>query len=181
MPNWCLNKVRIKAKPATLAAIKNALKGVDYIRPFNFEEKKDGELTPVESIFCFHNIIPQPDEILDPEDPRRKEKMSSAEILERLSKKEEKGMPEWWNWRVNNWGTKWSVNSDNIELEEKKGSLTYRFETAWAYPEPVIQRLSEMFPDADILLSFYEPGCIGRGSVTYKGGEIIKETGVGTT
>jgi hypothetical protein len=36
-----------------------------------------------------------------------------------------------------------------------------------------------MFPDANILLSFYEPGCIGRGSVTYKGGEIVNQTGVG--
>ncbi len=179
MPNWCLNKVRIKAKPATLAAIKETLKGKEYVRPFNFEKRENGELTCVDSIFCFHSIIPQPDEILDPEDPRRKAKMSSAEILERLSKKEEKGMPEWWNWRVNNWGTKWSVNGEDIGFEEKKGSMIYSFDTAWAPPEPVIQKLSEMFPDANILLSFYEPGCIGRGSVTYKDGEIIKTTGVG--
>jgi hypothetical protein len=57
--------------------------------------------------------------------------------------------------------------------------MIYSFDTAWAPPEPVIQKLSEMFPDANILLSFYEPGCIGRGSVTYKDGEIIKTTGVG--
>jgi hypothetical protein len=105
--------------------------------------------------------------------------MSSAEILSRLSKKDEV-MPDWWHWRVNNWGTKWNLSPDDIGFEEKPGSMTYSFDTAWAPPEPVIQRLSEMFPDANILLSFYEPGCIGRGSITYKGGDVVKETGVGT-
>ena len=179
MPNWCLNKVRIRAKKETLEAIKTALKGTDYVRPFS--PNGESSLTAVESIFCFHSIIPQPDEILDPSDPRRKAtKMSSSEILDRLGKKDDV-MPEWWHWRVNNWGTKWSVHGDDIGFEEKKGTMTYSFDTAWAPPEPVIRQLSEMFPDANILLSFYEPGCIGRGSATYKGGEIIKETGVGVS
>ena len=179
MPNWCCNKIRIRAKKTTLEAIKEAVKGVDYTRPFIVEERRNGDMTPVDCIFCFHSIIPQPDEILDPEDPRRKTKMSSDEILERLSDKSDKVMPEWWSWRVNNWGTKWAVSSDNTNFIEKKGSITYCFDTAWAPPEPVISELSYKFPDAEILLSFYEPGCIGRGSMTFKGGEVIKATGAG--
>ena len=71
MPNWCCNKIRIRAKKVTLEAIKEAVKGVDYTRPFIVEERRNGDMTPVDCIFCFHSIIPQPDEILDPEDPRR--------------------------------------------------------------------------------------------------------------
>jgi hypothetical protein len=177
MPNWCLNRVRIRAKKETLEKIKATLKGVEYARPFNFEKGSEGELVGSETLFSFHNIIPQPDETLDRDDPRRVNKsLTSDQLLDALSKKEGV-MPDWWHWRVNNWGTKWSVV--DVDLVEKKGCIVYSFDTAWAPPEPVLTRLSEMFPDANILLSFYEPGCIGRGSVTYKDGEVIAYTGVG--
>lgn len=177
MPNWCMNRVRIRAKKETLEAIKATLKGFEYSRPFNFESKSEGELVGSETLFSFHNIIPQPDEILDRDDPRRVNKsMTSDQLLDALAKKEGT-MPDWWHWRVNNWGTKWSVA--DVDLVEKKGFIVYSFDTAWSPPEPVLCRLSEMFPDANILLSFYEPGCIGRGSITYKGGEIVNQTGVG--
>jgi hypothetical protein len=169
MPNWCSNKITIRAGAETRKKIKNLLLGTEYYRPFNVVEKTP--LTSNETLFSFHNVIPQPDCILDPEDPRRKSDIPQSDP---------KGaMPEWYSWRVNNWGTKWSVSE--VHMSETDTSLTYWFETAWAPPEPVIRRLSEMFPNAYIILSFDEPGCLGRGATHYKDGEVVKETGVGVS
>ena len=180
MPNWCMNKVRIRADSKTLSEIKDTLRGLEYFRPVNCDDRKiQLPLESKESLFSFHKIIPQPDDCLDPEDPRRvNAKPTSDDLLESLSKKSNGTMPDWWTWRVNNWGTKWPVG-DTVGFEEKKGSIVYHFDTAWSPPVPIIHRLSVMFPKANILLSFYEPGCIGRGSVTFKNGIIINETGVG--
>ena len=48
---------------------------------------------------------------------------------------------EWYNWRWNNWGTKW-----NAYEEEYDGGNTISFLTAWAPPHEVIEALSEQFP-----------------------------------
>jgi hypothetical protein len=172
MPNWCSNKITIRANKKTREEIKKFLCGMIYHRQFS---PNHGEITPLQgypTLFSFHKVIPQPDFILDPEDPRR---------LSDAPKSEEKtdGMPDWWNWRVNNWGTKWDTTE--VDLVETEVSMTYTFDTAWAPPEPVVRRLSEKFPNAHITMSFYEPGCIGRGSASFKDGFIVRETGVGVS
>ena len=58
-------------------------------------------------------------------------------------------MPEmtddWYGWRVSNWGTKW--NSFNLTFLDDD---TIRFNTAWNCPEPVIRKLSELYPYVEI-------------------------------
>jgi hypothetical protein len=34
-------------------------------------------------------------------------------------------------------------------------------------------------PTVKMKIAYYEPGCIGRGSGTLLGGQVIRETGVG--
>lgn len=52
----------------------------------------------------------------------------------------------WWDWRIENWGTKW--NASDFELDE--GDLGVAFETAWAPPGPVLVALSRMFPNTPL-------------------------------
>jgi hypothetical protein len=54
------------------------------------------------------------------------------------------GCKDWYDWAVKNWGTKWN-SSDGIY---ENGTLS--FQTAWSLPEPVLVKLSEMFPDVTI-------------------------------
>lgn len=168
MPNWCHNRVTIRAGAGLRQEIKEMLCGMQYHRPFS----PDLENTPLvghESKFCFHNVIPQPDNLLDEADPRRKTNTPRV-------RDEDRSMPGWYTWRCDNWGTKWEVS--DVWMDESKVSLTYEFETAWAPPEQVIQALSQKFPEAYIILAFNEPGCIGKGSVHYKDGEVVRGTGV---
>lgn len=172
MPNWCYNRVSIRASSKVLNEIEKFVAGKQYHLPTEclFTKNKDVDLVESDCKFSFHSIIPQPDELLMQRDPRRR-----SSVPYTGDRTDNDVMPDWYNWRNSNWGTKWEVS--DVSMLKGASSLVYEFETAWAPPEPVIARLSHLFPTARITLSFYEPGCIGRGSVIYKDGEVVKTTG----
>ena len=59
------------------------------------------------------------------------------------------GAPTWYEWSVNNWGTKWNAYECAArELGTEHSELS--FWTAWSPPHPVLQRLSEQHPDITI-------------------------------
>lgn len=84
-----------------------------------------------------------------------RKQMSSATCEERdkayetgrqyVSNYEKYGFPTWYEWCIHNWGTKWNA-SDTVILNTD----TILFDTAWSNPEPVIMKLAEMYPDAEI-------------------------------
>ena len=55
----------------------------------------------------------------------------------------------WYDWRIENWGTKWDAYDRTSEESDNgnTGAGTYTFNTAWAPPVPVIRRLATIFPD----------------------------------
>ena len=80
------------------------------------------------------------------------------------------GCPTWYEWRVQNWGTKW--NASSAEIAEGRMS----FLTVWNAPEPVIEKLSEMFPTVSIHYVWADED-IGYncGKRTYQGGVVTQE------
>jgi hypothetical protein len=86
----------------------------------------------------FNKIIPPPENLF-------KEPLGNKE-RERCEKE---GVPNWYDWNSENWGTKW--NSYETELR-KKGSwqLVITFETAWDMPRPIIEHLLKKYPEVDI-------------------------------
>jgi len=55
------------------------------------------------------------------------------------------GSDNWYTWRNNNWGTKWDIGEiilNDIDTE----SCSFNFNTAWSPPEPIIDKLRDMFP-----------------------------------
>lgn len=55
----------------------------------------------------------------------------------------------WYDWRIENWGTKWDAYDRTSEETDNgnTGTGNYTFNTAWAPPIPVIRRLAIIFPD----------------------------------
>lgn len=51
-------------------------------------------------------------------------------------------MPDWWNWRVVNWGTKWE-ESDLEVLEDEGNTMHLSFMTAWSPPRGIVQKMVE--------------------------------------
>lgn len=56
----------------------------------------------------------------------------------------------WYDWSIQNWGTKW--NAYDAVFGDSGESVT--FNTAWSAPMPVLQKLSEMYPDDDISVMY---------------------------
>ena len=57
---------------------------------------------------------------------------------------------EWFEWRIENWGTKWSA-SDTVIIpkftEEEESTIIYEFCTAWAPPIEWLTKVSGIYPD----------------------------------
>lgn len=63
--------------------------------------------------------------------------------------KKEFGALHWYNWNIENWGTKW--NAYDVERVDE---TTLRFETAWAHPDEVLEALSKRWPDEVIAVAY---------------------------
>ena len=63
------------------------------------------------------------------------------------------GHTDWYGWSIENWGTKWNSYSNEIR-EEADGLLVFKMETAWSYPEPIMRKVAEKYPDLDKAPSF---------------------------
>ena len=65
----------------------------------------------------------------------------------------------WYNWRVQNWGTKWDCYSLEIDDTDMPHGFEVNFETAWSPPEEVCYAIKEQFDDLSISWFYDEPGC----------------------
>ena len=85
------------------------------------------------------------------------------------------GAPTWYEWSIQNWGTKWGAYGydSGIDLTDD-GNLW--FQTAWSAPHPILEKLSEMYPEITFEHRWADEN-IGSncGQRTYLGGEMIDE------
>ena len=65
----------------------------------------------------------------------------------------------WYNWRNQNWGTKWDAYSMQIDDCDMPNGFEVEFETAWAPPEEVCHAIREQFDDLSVSWFYDEPGC----------------------
>lgn len=82
----------------------------------------------------------------------------------------------WWDWRVQNWGTKWDLNVDEAQIDENDSlldeeALSIGFQTAWSYPANILQKMSEIEGVEMVHGTFSEPGCDFVGSISFSKGE----------
>lgn len=68
---------------------------------------------------------------------------------------------DWWDYRVENWGTKWDIGSDNNEshglnptVVDNQTSMT--FDSAWSPPLGLYERLVEL--GFKVEATYFEPG-----------------------
>ena len=130
MPNWCSNRVQVFGDDKEIKAWKDLV------------ESK-------ESKFDFNKILPMPEELRDTKSPVDK---PNPELIEKY------GYDEWYGWAVNNWGTKWSLHADAIEVIDDDDEIVYHFSTAWSPPQGIHQELQKKFPDLGISWFYDEPG-----------------------
>lgn len=81
------------------------------------------------------------------------------------------GAKDWYDWRINNWGSKW--NSSESFLAEDN---TIAFETAWSRVMPIVQKLAENFPDIKFEYCWADED-IGSnvGTAEFENGEVVHD------
>ena len=65
----------------------------------------------------------------------------------------------WYNWRVQNWGTKWDCYTLEIDDSDLPHGFEVTFETAWSPPEAICNEIREQYPDLAVSWFYDEPGC----------------------
>ena len=100
----------------------------------------------------FEKIIPPPANMFR-ENLGEKERKECAE----------KGIPNWYDWQSEHWGTKWNAcGCEEVILTPFEHmpytEAIYRFDTAWSTPEPVIRRIIEDWPELDIGGGYIDEG-----------------------
>ena len=128
IPNWCSNFVQIThTDPAKIAALAEAA--------------ADGR-------FC-NAVRPCPAILHDHTAPEMDEDRAK-EFIEKY------GAADWYTWQVNNWGTKWDVDPQGIEVSEDGSHLSFAFDSAWSPPIAIYEALQEDGYTVDAM--YYEPG-----------------------
>ena len=134
MPNWCNNYVEITHEDP--AMIERVRKGFDA-----------GGL--------LNEFIPCPAELHEHEAPVR-----DAALMARFV--EQYGATDWYNWQVQNWGTKWDVGADGMAATQlDTGGMGLSFDSAWAPPIAAYEKLEEL--GFTIKAYYYEPGMCYAG------------------
>ena len=163
MTNWCENKLTIKGPREELLRFVNIGKGKVLVD----EEQEEIPL-------CFNNFVPMPEELVNTVSHSQKK---YKKLLKRF------GSDNWYDWSINNWGTKWPplsvvlVNSKIFHITPSKPTqnIVYGFDTAWSPPEPIIAKMSKMFPKLRFKLEYWEAGYGFRGILIMKDSKIIKD------
>lgn len=137
MPNWCYNRVGISGSKEDVDAFKALVRGD----------------SPDENTFSFQNIIPCPIELLEfyeGSDVEANEKIRTS-LLDKY------GYSSWYDWRVDNWGTKWDISHASSDFYDDL-SAEWTFDTAWCPPEGIYNKLAFLFPELHISWFYDEPG-----------------------
>ena len=78
----------------------------------------------------------------------------------------------WYNWNVDNWGTKWDIYQDAFRAMRGVYIYDMSFLTAWSPPLPFLDALAKQFPGLVVSISFFEPGMQFLGYYKWKNGEL---------
>lgn len=90
--------------------------------------------------------------------------------VKRIAAIAETGHPSWYEWSIENWGTKW----DAFRYEQVDDDpFTFRFETAWSFPTPIFEKLAALYPTLTFECWTHDEGdCFGgRGCFNPREGD----------
>ena len=140
MPNWCNNTLEIThPDPAQLERARVAFR----------DARLCNEFVPVpESLHIVAGRVGDPEEQM------------LLEAQEELNR-ETHGYANWYDFCVNEWGTKWDVGGDGYEAQDIPNGLIMTFDSAWAPPIQFYEKLLDL--GFSVRASYYEPGMCFAG------------------
>ena len=143
MPNWCNNYVEIKhADPAMIERVREAFdKGA-----------------------LLNEFIPVPEDlriVAGTVGPKGSPEQVALEAQEKINRAKH-GYTTWYDFCVNEWGTKWDVGADGMPATVlDTGGLGLSFDSAWSPPCHAYEKLIGL--GFEIRAYYYEPGMCFAG------------------
>jgi len=140
MPNWCNNSVEIYHEdPAMIERVREAFNKGALLQEF----------IPVpEDLHIVAGSVGDPDE--------------QKKLLEDTSRNiATHGYGNWYDFCVNEWGTKWDVGADGNPAQDIPGGLMLGFDSAWSPPTTAYEKLMEQ--GFTIRAMYYESGMAFAG------------------
>ena len=142
MPNWCNNTLELSHEdPAMITRAKQAFA----------EGKLLNEFVPVpESLHIVAGCVGDPDE------QKKLEEDTAQNLVDH-------GYGNWYDYCVNEWGTKWDVGGDdyNAPIQESPNKIIMSFDSAWAPPIAAMDKLVDL--GFSVRLYYCEPGMAFAG------------------
>ena len=141
MPNWTQNEVTFSSSKTTnIKKIKDIFeKGCPFGQII---EEPNWKITPNHSKYGAYGELPIIEEL----------KLNNGEVM-KLSKFKSTNEQDlrWYDWRLQNWDTKWDVPKEDIEITEvNNGHIVIGFNTAWSPPISIYRKLFNKFSDVSI-------------------------------
>ena len=85
------------------------------------------------------------------------------------------GKNNWYDWSIRNWNTKWNAYGYDRDTDYSKSEQLLFF-TAWTAPHPVMEKLSELFPEIEFVHEWADEDLgMNCGRRAYYGGERTEE------
>ena len=176
MPNWCYNRMNVTGDRDSLVKLTEAI-----------ARKHDSSLAEttmgVEQVdYDLSVLFPIPDELritamffsTKTDDPEYQELLKKYE-----ANKEKYGYTTWYDWAIENWGTKWSPRIEEWTINDfPNGSEIYAYyETAWSPADGLIREVSKQFPTLLFTVSSDEEGRSFSCVSAFSKGEMVAEAG----
>ena len=140
MPNWCNNTVELYHEdPVMIERAREA---------FN-----KGAL--------LNEFIPVPQALRDTVSGSMGEDKREAHEAQQKANREQYGYANWYDFCVNEWGTKWDIGADGYSADDIPGGLMLTFDSAWAPPVAAYDKLEAL--GFTIRAMYYEPGMAFAG------------------
>ena len=145
MPNWVFNTLDVKA---------NRTPDQDIV----LQAFRDAVVTSDGKVFGFQPVVPMPECLRGTTSP-------SAV----------KGLPTWYDWALEHWGTKWDADGPAMTCRSRR-HLVYGFQTAWSEPEAAVLAMSALFPTLGFTLRYHEETGI-KGGLLARAGTVVAYQG----
>ena len=128
MPNWCNNTITLTGPKEKITKI--------------YEKAKEDNA-------LLQQLYPMPTQLEGTTSPAPKEGKVQPLV---------DGHDNWYDWRVDNWSTKWDVDVEGLELSDDGTTITGWFDSAWAPPIGAYEHFLTNNEDCSISSLYYEGG-----------------------
>tara|TARA_B100000035_G_scaffold57677_1_gene45897 strand:- start:134 stop:778 length:645 start_codon:yes stop_codon:yes gene_type:complete len=174
MPNWCDNQVTITGPESVIDKIEKIVREEENI---DLSSKEKGE-----SMGLLNFMYPMPKELDGTTSPS-----SSADKPQPMVD----GFDNWYDWRCENWSTKWDVN-EFYGVDRQGDTISFGFSSAWSPPIGAYEKFLADNEDCSLKAYYYEGGCDFMGEwdngsddcyapSNYKSTDDFWNDGVGST